>query len=165
MASGFNSTGNKRFGIMAANKDFERLELYKAYLGTATKTSEMRLKINAFFISINVAIVGAIEFMPSSLLLLFGIGINFLWNKLIKSYGSLNNAKFKVLHEIEDNLCHKCFRREEEIYKEQGFQSLTKTEKYLPYAIMMLYGLMLVYTHWEKIISFICSLCGSTNAI
>jgi len=147
---------------MPKDNTSERIELYKVYLETTSKTSETRAKINTFFVSINTLIIGSSSFINPTLLLLFGICINILWVALIKSYRDLNNAKFQVLQEMEQELCHKCFTREEEIYKTIKRRSITTIEILLPYFMMIFYGLMVVYLNWavlKPIIQLICC-CG-----
>lgn len=148
---------------MPKNNSIELIELYKIYVDTTSKTSETRMKINAFFVSINTIIIGSSSYVNPGLLLFFGICINCLWIELIKSYRDLNNAKFKVIHGMEQQLCCKCFKQEEEIYKTIKRQSITNIEKRLPYLIMGLYGIMLIYIKWatiESIFQKICYLLG-----
>lgn len=64
---------------------------------------------------------------------------------------------------MEQQLCYKCFKQEEEIYKTIKRQSITNIEKRLPYFIMGLYGIMLIYIKWaaiELISQKICYLLG-----
>jgi hypothetical protein len=144
---------------MPKDNTSERIELYKVYVDTTSKTSETRVKINTFFVSINTLIIGSGSFLNPTLLLLFGICINFLWVELIKSYRDLNNAKFQVIHEIEQELCHKCFKREQEIYQTIKRRSVTTIEKWLPYLIMIFYGIMAIYKNWQVIKTIIQSIC------
>lgn len=134
------------------NKNEERLELYKMYVDTSLKVSENRLKVNNFFITINLTIIGSNEFINSFSLLLFGVVINYLWLNLLESCDSLNKAKFKIIHEMEEYFCHKCFKKEEEIYKNDDRKSFVTIEKLLPILIILLYLYMIIQLEWEYII-------------
>lgn len=138
------------------DKAGERLELYKTYVETATKTTETRLKINTFFVSINTVIIGSSGYINSSILLIFGIAINLLWVELIVSCKLLNKAKFKVIHEIEDSLCHQCFHKEEHYCKEDNMKSFANIEKKIPYLIMILYTVMIFYMNLSLLKSLMC---------
>jgi len=138
---------------MVDTKDSELLELYKLYVDTATKVTETRLKANAFFTSLNAVIIGSSGFITPALLLFFGIGVNILWEGIIKSQKLLNAAKFKVIFEIEEKLVYPLFRKEWEAYKADRRTDTTDVEKWLPRSIILLYVLMILYTKWEKIVA------------
>lgn len=91
------------------------LEQYKTYVEIADKISERRNLANVFFLTLNTAIVGSIGFFFDKIglvspkwLISFPIGsiiiLCYVWWRLIKSYRQLNNAKFKVIGELETKL-------------------------------------------------------------
>lgn len=91
------------------------LEQYKLYVEMADKISERRQTANTFFLTINTAIVallGAVlpgidERLGTAWYAVVGVAglvLCFSWFRLLSSYRDLNNAKFKVVHEIERKL-------------------------------------------------------------
>lgn len=91
------------------------LEIYKLYLEMADRISARRDKTNAFFLTVNTALVallaknmfGDAVALPDALELLVpvsGIVLCYLWYRIIRSYRNLNSAKFKVVHIIERQL-------------------------------------------------------------
>ena len=91
------------------------ISIYKIYLEMADRISSRRERTNSFFLSINTAIIGFIGYLTGtdkisgdyilfSLVGLSGIVLSFLWYRIIRSYRDINNAKFKIVHEIEQKL-------------------------------------------------------------
>jgi plasmid replication initiation protein len=91
------------------------LEQYKLYVEMADKISERRQSANSFFLSVNTVIVGLTTYftlcgISCSSIILFspismaGLVICYMWYRLVRSYRDLNTAKFKVIHEIEQQL-------------------------------------------------------------
>ncbi len=78
------------------------------------KISERRQSANSFFLSINTVIVGLVGYFQSSsnekppefylLISLAGMLICYMWYRSVKSYKQINSGKFKVIHQIEQNL-------------------------------------------------------------
>lgn len=91
------------------------LEIYKLYLEMADRISARRDKMNAFFHTVNTALIALLAkdvfgdgvALPDALELLVpvsGIVLCYLWYRIIRSYRNLNSAKFKVVHIIERQL-------------------------------------------------------------
>ena len=80
------------------------------------------------------------------LLSLIGIVIAVMWNRNIISYKNLNNVKFKIIQEIEDELPVTLFKREEEEYKKKGHKHLTSIELSIPWLFALAFGLNICYT-------------------
>lgn len=139
------------------------IEVYNLYVETSLKVSQNRLKANQWFIAINGLVIGTDTVINSALLLLFGILVNFLWINMISSYKKLNSAKFKVIHELEENLPYPCFKKEEEFYKSMGRSDFSIIEKYIPRLLITIYSVAFLYEFLYKgTISFINMLidCG-----
>lgn len=94
------------------------LQHYVAYLETAEATSERRLKTNAFFLTINTAIIGAIAYVLAQNInqsvSLFaalasgaGIATAFVWHTLLSYMKGVNSAKFKVIEQLESQMLAK----------------------------------------------------------
>jgi hypothetical protein maviaA2_03527 len=85
------------------------LELYKLTVEMADRTSSRRAKASAFFASVNttlVTIIGLGRQSANSVLLFVaicaaGITVSACWWVLLKNYRHLNDAKFKVINDIE----------------------------------------------------------------
>ena len=86
------------------------LTLYQGYIESADRISERRHGANTFFLTVNTALLGITGYLQAAgahllwLVALAGVVLGYTWFRLIKSYRSLNTAKFKVIHEIEQQL-------------------------------------------------------------
>lgn len=91
------------------------IEIYKLYVKTADNISDRRQSANSFFLTVNTAIIGIISYMQLGLksksdtglywiIGIAGMALCYTWFRLIRSYKDLNSGKFKVIHEIEQNL-------------------------------------------------------------
>ncbi|MCJ7502006.1 MAG: hypothetical protein MUP80_02965 [Acidobacteriia bacterium] len=91
------------------------LEQYKVYVEMADRVSARRQSANAFFLSMNTALlafVGVVaRLAPSESLLPWlvavcfaGVIVCYCWYRLVRSYKDLNSGKFKVIHAIEARL-------------------------------------------------------------
>jgi hypothetical protein len=117
--------------------DATTVDLYKVAVEMADRISERRGRANAFFLTLNVALVAAlglaspeisnrsahsIDHVLSArwgtfLLAIGGEAIAAAWFLLLKSYRDLNRAKFSVIHEIEEKLPIRVFAREWELLR------------------------------------------------
>ncbi len=122
------------------------LEQYKIMVLSTEKVTEQRLKVNNLFFTVTTsllsisALVGKLigftndntALLAISLMIFFSLValvISFFWQKLIKSYGTLNNGKFRLINEIENQLETNLFQREWEILQNDvGYQSNSETE-------------------------------------
>lgn len=134
------------------------LELYKLYLETAEKVSERRADANTWMLSVNSAIVALYGYLSEAgasvgdfeksvwlwAIPVAGILVCLAWATLLSSYSALNRAKFTVLHEIEATLPFALFTREQAVYKEMGRRPFSGIEKRIPFAFVVLYGLLLI---------------------
>ncbi len=99
------------------------LEIYKLYVEMADRISSRRQTANSFFLTINTAIIAVLGYVQFGVYLGAKLGIDqaqtndfyfiisvlgmilcIVWYRLVKSYGQLNTAKFKVIHHIEQHL-------------------------------------------------------------
>jgi hypothetical protein len=117
--------------------DTTTVDLYKVAVEMADRISERRGRANAFFLTLNVALVAALGLAVPEVscrsphaanevlsarwgtfvLALGGVAIALSWFLLLKSYRDLNKAKFKVIHEIEAGLPIRVFAREWEVLR------------------------------------------------
>ncbi len=105
-------SSNEKYG----DKYIEHLlDQYKNYVNAAEKISDRRQKTNEFFLALNTALVAILSFATTKVIhteinfilsvsSLAGLTICYLWFRIIASYKGLNDAKFKVIHQIETRL-------------------------------------------------------------
>jgi hypothetical protein len=122
----------------------KRLDLYKLAVEMADRVSARRGTANGIFLTLHAGLVAAIGLVrPTTtqtttvvragatnvtnvqtvdefgliLTALFGLVLAAAWYRLLKSYRDLNNAKYKVINEIEEDLAVKPFTREWELLR------------------------------------------------
>jgi hypothetical protein len=136
------------------------LELYKLYVDSADKVSSRRQSANSFYLTINTAVLAAVggylQLDPVSITypVLFmgagivGIALCFLWRRSISSYRNLNNAKFKVIHEVEKLLPIRLFHAEWEAVghgrDRRRYRPFTQVEIIIPWVFMLVHLAILV---------------------
>src|SRR5215213_7793203 len=90
------------------NKASEQyLEIYKLAVEMADRVSARRATANAFFLTVNTALLAFVSSGSLNALwlaTLAGIALSATWAVLLKSYRNLNAAKFAVITELEKNL-------------------------------------------------------------
>src|SRR5687767_13699380 len=82
------------------------LELYKLAVEMADRVSARRATANAFFLTVNTALLAFVSSGSLTVLWLValaGIALSATWCVLLKSYRDLNAAKFGVILEMETN--------------------------------------------------------------
>jgi hypothetical protein len=86
------------------------LTMYEGYVESADKISDRRHSANTFFLTVNTALLGITGYLQADgagllwLAALAGVVLSYTWYRLIKSYQSMNTAKFQVIHEMEKQL-------------------------------------------------------------
>lgn len=144
----------KEYGDLYQTHLFEQ---YKLFVSTALEISERREKSNVFFITTNTALITVITFFFSDMkdfilwaviISLAGIILCYYWRKLINSYKQLNSGKFKVIHEIEQQLPLKLFDYEWVILgegkDEKLYKPLTHVERIVPVVFGVIYLLLAI---------------------
>ncbi len=85
------------------------LDIYTLYVEMADRVGQRRQSANAFFLSLNSAIVALVGYVqlgepPGDTSAFFapvalaGIAISYLWLRIIQSYRQLSSGKYKVVH-------------------------------------------------------------------
>ncbi len=126
----------------------EELEQYKLYVQMADKVSERRIQANTFYITLLTGLFALLSIVVERGLLsdaqaylftavgMLGILLCFIWVVNIRSYKQLNSGKFKVIHEMEQDLPFRCYAREWEILKggteRKTYFPLSHVEQYVP---------------------------------
>lgn len=125
------------------------IEQYKLYIQTAEKVSDRRQSANNYFLIVNsllLSFTGYLTTLSFSLwhivISIAGISISFLWLLTLRSFRSLNTAKFKVIHELERELPVDLFKREWD-YLEQ-YLKLSVVEQGVPIIFLILYVFIII---------------------
>ncbi|MBP3222222.1 MAG: hypothetical protein J6M43_09340 [Neisseriaceae bacterium] len=132
------------------NKQQVILSQWQTCVEMANNISQRRDTTNNVFITLNLAIITAvssissIENISKFVILIFGMGICFLWFLLIKNFKTLNKIKFEIINEIEEKLPLQPFKDEWERLNElknseEKYKNFTKIESYLPLVFSVLY--------------------------
>jgi len=137
-----NETYNKR-------DSNQLLRQYELFVKSSEEVSCNRMKSNNFYLGANIAlftVAGYLSILSKPivgiLLSLMGIFLCASWGSNLASYKRLNHAKFKVIHELEIYLPAKLFTKEDEYLN--GYYTLTKLEKYIPYFFILLYLIIIL---------------------
>lgn len=147
------------------------LEQYKLYVESADKISSRRDSANHFYLTLNSAlfvIAGysswfKIEPLISLIFPLIGLFVSIYWFKTIKAYRSLNSAKFKIIHELEEYLPASLFSHEWGILgegKTKAHTRLTKIEERIPKLFAVLY-LILIFVFLAPYLKKLVMLLGT----
>ncbi|WP_369390301.1 hypothetical protein AB5J72_23630 [Streptomyces sp. CG1] len=112
----------------------EILELYKLAVEMADRVSARRGTANAFFLSVQSALVTLVAFGSPNLsqspwwvplaVALAGITLSGAWWMQLRSYRDLNGAKFQVIHKLEDHLAARLMADEWDILKRDPLPGL-----------------------------------------
>jgi len=137
------------------------LEQYKLYVEMMDRTSARRIDATKLYISLLTALLAVLPIVlnqsiplstqPFACLMtaVMGIALCVIWAINITSYRQLNSLKFRVIHEMEQNLPFPCYDREwkilEEEPKRQKYRRLWKVERYIPLLLIAPYLILLIY--------------------
>jgi hypothetical protein len=130
------------------------LELYKLAVEMADRVSARRATANAFFLTVNTALLAFVSSRSLNalwLVALAGIALSATWWVLLKSYRDLNAAKFQVITEMENNLDAKIFDDEWERLKENRpegwrgrYAEFGAVERFVPLIFAALYAAVFI---------------------
>lgn len=135
------------------------LEQYKIYVEMADRTSERRIKINNFYISIFSIYFGILSIVKNNNYVKFNnyiiYAILFLailycinWYTNINSYKQLNKAKYELINEIEKELPFDYYTREWKLLQpdesKKKYVHLSTVEKFIPFLILILIIIMIL---------------------
>jgi hypothetical protein len=145
------------------------LEQYKLYVETSQQTSERRQNANNFLLTLNSSLVALyVTFLSTfghhhwnALIPFTGLFVCFLWYSTVDSYKDLNTAKFRVIHELEEQLPVALFKHEWYVCGqnrkktdkpiEDKYIPLTHLERWIPVAFAGLYIVLAVYAFTAKV--------------
>lgn len=129
--------------------DTRVLDLYKLAVEMADRVSARRGTANAFFVSVQSAVVAALGFLASRqpvpqtrylvAICVVGVLASLIWFLLLRAYRDLNSAKFKVINSLEEQLPVALFNDEWEHLKKdpvsrwrRRYAELGTVERYAP---------------------------------
>lgn len=133
------------------------LEQYKLFVTTSQQISERRQQANNFLLTLSSSLVTLFVAFVSTfgsdrrnaLVPVAGLFVCFVWHSLVKSYKSLNTAKFAVIHELEEQLPIALFRHEWYVCgrskDKDKYIPLTRLERWIPWMFGILFAALTVY--------------------
>ena len=137
------------------------LEQYKVFVKTADDITARRLATNKFYLTILLGLFTIAGFLNTKemagyfngyiilvLISVLGMVLSVIWYMNIESFRLLNSAKFKVIHEMEEELAYPCFDKEWEFRKGEDennvYPRFIQIEKYFPILMGVLYFFLLM---------------------
>ncbi|MEU7693587.1 RipA family octameric membrane protein [Microbispora hainanensis] len=141
------------------------LDLYKMAVEMADRLSSRRGTANAFFLTVQTTFVAVLGVATPNLakspwgigltVSLAGVALSATWWMQLRSYRDLNQAKFKVINKIEEQLPFKVFSDEWEYLKKDPIRTwrsryaeLGASERAIPWVFAILHALMFIGRFW-----------------
>ncbi len=130
------------------------LEQYKTYVESADKISDRRINVNAFFITLNSALITVITIFFSNVNLLFfltllGTIFSILWFLNLKNYKQINSCKFHIIQEVEKYLPINLYKMEWNILtknkSKKKYVPVSNLEMFLPFIFIITYVSIIIY--------------------
>ena len=153
------------------------LELFRDYVSGAEAISTKRQTTNAFFLALNSAIIGFVGYVQTSTLVasdavwfslvsVAGAVLSYLWYRMVRSYRSINSAKFEIISEVEKNFPLRLYEAEWELVgrgrNPARHLPFTRVEIAVPWVFFALHGSVVLQLLGS---GFIASLnCGASAA-
>lgn len=142
----------------------ELLEIYKVHAVAADDVSRRRDSANrmylaattAIFVVMGIALREGTFGIPTLIVIAFlsiiGALIQYAWIDVIDTYKQLNECKFKVLCELENEIAYSFYQKEWNHMKQGQNKQMTVTEKNLPILLRLAFGMCAA----ASIVSVIC---------
>lgn len=135
----------------------EKIDIYKLCIDMADKTSERRLKSNSFIITLNTALISLNSYISLSnesqtswsvMICIVCVIINFYWIFLISTYKKINEAKYKIINQIEidNNFPFKPFSEEHLFLENSRYFHLGTIERLIPSTLIVLNIVIIIMT-------------------
>jgi hypothetical protein len=130
-------------------------EQYKLYVESAGKISERRVSANNYFLTVNAFLVTLYGLLAASpykggwavLVPVAGVLVSLTWHRIITSYRDLNTVKFKVIHELEQQMPAALYDYEWQKAEEgrgKAYHPLTHLERWVPIVFILLYVVLAI---------------------
>ena len=133
------------------------LEQYKLFVQTSQHTSDKRQNANNYLLTLCSSLVTLfVTFLSTfghhrlnGLIPVAGLFVCFIWWSLVNSYKDLNTAKFKVIHELEEQLPVALFDYEWHVCGKgkdrEKYIPLTHLERLVPWMFGVLFVVLGLY--------------------
>lgn len=123
---------------------------YTHYVESAEKISERRVSANNYLLTVNAFLVTLFGLVASGrqntywmiLVPTAGVLVSLTWLQIITSYRDLNTVKFKVIHELEQQMPAALYHYEWKVAEEgrgKMYHPLSHLERWVPIIFMVLY--------------------------
>lgn len=127
------------------------LEQYKLMAEMSDRLSARRGLANSFFLSVESALVATVTLADKRTwpIAVAGIIVALAWFRLLRTYKTLNGAKFDVIHAIEARLPAQPFKDEWDILDQpdqpfwERYTALSTIEQIVPLVFVGLHGILL----------------------
>ena len=129
---------------------------YEIGINMADKISQRRGENNKFYSAILLAFISSVIAIFKNdvyenfgfIFILSSLGIVFsaIWLFSIKSYKTINIAKYKVLLDMEKALSYRLYTNEYQYLNEYKHKSLTEIEKFVPISFIIAFFLILLFS-------------------
>jgi len=137
------------------------LEQYKLFVKSADDLTSRRLDTNKLYLTILLGLFTIAGFLNTKemssmfgkdiiliIISVIGLSLSVVWYMNIESYRLLNSAKFKVIHEIEQELPYPCFDKEWQFRKtdnpSKAYPRFTQIEKFMPIMMGIIFVILLL---------------------
>lgn len=137
----------------------EKLEIYKICVDMADKTSERRLKNNTFIITINTGLISLNSYLSLSqeiqpiwhfILSVSCIIINIYWIFLISTYRKINEAKYQIINNFENEFELRPFTNEYDLLNSKDYYHLSTIERFIPATLIILNAVIILLSLVSK---------------
>lgn len=146
-------------------------EQYKHYVESADKLSERRVSANNYLLTVNALLTTFYGLLSSIsykggwavLIPIAGIVVSLTWLRLITSYRNLNSVKFKVIHQLEQEMPAAIYEYEWKKAEEgrgKTYHPVTHLERWVPVVFMLLYFLVAILKIWELVREYLNRIHG-----
>ncbi len=138
------------------------LEQYKLYAEMADRVSQRRDQSNRFYAGLLAGMIAIMivltrldvsdDILAVVLLVggLFGAFLSVVWFVNIRSYRTLNTAKYKVINELEESLPTRGYAREWDLLTASSssprYFQLTRVEQFVPVIMFLLFSGLVTYS-------------------
>lgn len=130
-------------------------EQYKLYVQSAEKISERRVSANNYLLTVNAFLVTLYGLLTASqykgywaiLVPIAGVLVSLTWHRIITSYRDLNTVKFKVIHELEQQMPAALYDYEWHKAEEgrgKTYHPLSHLERWVPIIFIVLYVVLAI---------------------
>ena len=127
------------------------LEQYKLFVETSQHTSDKRQHTNNFLLTLCSSLITLyVTFLSTFghhrwnvIIPIAGLLVCFIWHSMVESYKDLNTAKFRVIHEMEEQLPVALFKYEWHVCGKgkdrDKYVPLTHLERWIPWLFAALF--------------------------